>query len=627
MRSAILVLACAILASGCIQVQVPTTVPPATEPLPEGPTYQGPTVEFSWDPAAPRVGQATTFSPEVRVLRGTHIATWSWDFGDGGKSATPNAEHAFGSAGLKTVTLTVRSSDGMTGTTSHVVPVAAANAAPAPSGSGSDGGAALDLPDPVIASVADPDRLAIAFSFSWSAEPDTVGWDFGDGASSNLLAPEHTYAEAGSYRVALHLLRGSEVYSAFANVVAGTPYSFVERVVTPAVSYANDLYEPTIEVSDTGALYITGHTILVDTTGAPAFVSHDDGLTWAQMPFFSDLTLPEPLPGATPPPSDEMFLIAGDDGWVYGVDITLATFPVNAWSGDGTELGYHNPNAYDESDAAGCIGVPVKDRPWGAYAAGALLMVNNPGGGPAQVGVLRVPPELPAGAGFGAAQWNLCAGPGGSIPGIPDVRPDGLFAVPQIDSDDRLTLTLGNVANVMDVRTVELFQVETGGEITSVYGVAAFDAAGTLFAGISNNPDGGDEGGAITIAASTDGGDSFVVRDFETGDKPLRHFYMDPNDFGTGALVVWAVEGDSADGFDWYTGHVQLAADGGAVLEAVMLAVDEGPMPSAHVTGAAVGPDGRAYLAMYEIDPLLGTPLSVYVQQDGPRLPAAVPLV
>ena len=71
-----------------------------------------------------------------------------------------------------------------------------------------------------------------------------------------------------------------------ASLERGLPMAFTVRVVTAAVSYANDLYEPTLEVSKTGVIYITGHTILVDTTGAPIFASEDDGETWRQLPFF-----------------------------------------------------------------------------------------------------------------------------------------------------------------------------------------------------------------------------------------------------------------------------------------------------------------------------------------------------
>ncbi|MEK6985350.1 MAG: hypothetical protein AABX89_03080 [Candidatus Thermoplasmatota archaeon] len=417
--------------------------------------------------------------------------------------------------------------------------------------------------------------------------------------------------------------------------------NFTERLVDAAVSYSSDLYEPTMEVCEDGSIYITGHTILADTTGAPVFGSSDDGESWRQLPFLSSAALPAGLPGATPPPSDEIFLSCGEDGWLYGVDITLATFPVNGWSGNGAELAYHNANAYDEAQvalqASDCLAAPAKDRPWGAYANGKLLMVSNPAAGPAQVGVLPVPPGVlglaptPVGVGAvsGGGHWNVCAGTGYhsagcSIPGIPDIRADGQFAVPQL-CDGRLYLIQGNAQNIMNVDVRSVFEHSTGGEITSVYGQAHYDAEGTLFVGISNNtvPDAQDNRtGQMRFATSTDGGATFSERVFSLGvGKPVVHFYMDPNDFGAGALVVWAVEGETDGGYDYYMGHLFVGADGLPTLTNVALAVNEGPQPSAHVTGAAVGPDGRSYLAMFRSVEMLGTPLSVYVQTEGPTLP------
>ena len=444
-----------------------------------------------------------------------------------------------------------------------------------------------------------------------------------------------------------------------ANATVKAAMTFTESVVDAAVDVSGDLYEPTMEVCADGSIYITGHTIAVDTTGAPVFGSHDGGATWEQLPFAGPVAAPSPVQGATPPPSDEIFLSCGDDGWLYGVDITLATFPVNAWSGNGAELAYHNPNAYDEAQAAAqasesCAPAPAKDRPWGAYANGTLLMVSNPASGPAQVGTLAVPPALPLGVGatVGGGSWNLCAGPGDlpascRIPGIPDLRHDGRFAVPQLCGTTptdlvnaefpetyALYLAIGDAEDVMSTQLVEVFEHTTAGEITSVYGIAAFDAEGTLFVGISNNTGEEDEdarAGQLRFAASTDAGETFANRTFTTGlGKQVVHFYMDANDFGPGALAVWAVQGDTDATYDWYVAHVLLGADGAPVLENVALAIDEGLQPSAHVTGAAAGPDGRAYIAMYRpgsaaapvpLSPNTpNTPLSVFIQQDGPTL-------
>lgn len=426
--------------------------------------------------------------------------------------------------------------------------------------------------------------------------------------------------------------------------------TFAASQVYAAVSVASDLYEPTIEVCDDGSIYITGHTILVDTTGAPVFGSHDDGKTWDQLPLFDTIASPLFVQGATPPPSDEIFLSCGDDGWLYGVDITLATFPVNAWDGYGTRHAYHNPNAYDETKAtpeteSGCIPRPAKDRPWGAYANGTLLMVSNPAGDRAQIGVMSVPPQttLAFGAPVDDIRWNLCAGPGGSIPGVPDIRADGFFGAPQLNGG-ALKVVIGHRDDVMATSIVEAFPVRSIGEITSFYGHVVFDTPGTMFVGITNNTwdeevrNGTDalgrpttqvvrheRDGQMIFAASTDDGQSFVNATFRLPGKPMRHFYMDANENGPGSLVVWAVDGESrnannqTNAWDWYVGHLQLGANGAPELKGVFLAIDEGPQPSAHVTGAAVGPDGRAYLAMYEGHKT--TPLSVYIQRSGPTLP------
>src|SRR5690349_11219811 len=79
--------------------------------------------------------------------------------------------------------------------------------------------------------------------------------------------------------------------------------TFVASPVYAAVSVANDLYEPTVEVCDDGSIYITAHTILADTTGAPVFGSHDDGKTWSQLPMLQSVSSPLFVHGATPPPS------------------------------------------------------------------------------------------------------------------------------------------------------------------------------------------------------------------------------------------------------------------------------------------------------------------------------------
>lgn len=444
------------------------------------------------------------------------------------------------------------------------------------------------------------------------------------------------------------------VLGSITNITLVNGMTFAEHVVKAAVGFQSDLYEPTMEVSKTGVIYVTGHTILVDTTGAPVFMSKDDGKTWSQLPFLANAKMPEPVHGATPPPSDEIFLAAGDNGWLYGVDITAATFPVNAWKGDGAEHAYHNPNAYDRASAVAsqCGAVGLNDRPWASYAKGKLLMVNNPGGGNAplgrvEIGVMDVPPAAPVGVGnpVNGAKWNFCATSGGGIPGVPAMRDDYSFAAPQVKGGS-LNVVIGKATDVSKVEVVKVFDNQNAGAGTMNGGYAAFDANGTLFVGMRNNTftrEGNRAtvtGGQLHLAASQDAGKTFVDRTFKLSSQATS-IYIDGNMMGPGALLSWAQQ-NGTSGTDWYTAHLFLGPDGGPVIANATLALANGPPPSAHVQGAAVGPDGRAYfVTFHSADDLLPSnplinlekpgamPLRVWIQRTGPTLPvvASMPMV
>lgn len=433
--------------------------------------------------------------------------------------------------------------------------------------------------------------------------------------------------------------------------------TFRQSVVSPAQGVAADLYEPTMEVSDTGTLYVAAHVIGAATTGTPAYFSRDDGASWDQLPFLGPLAFPSPIQGAQPPPGDEGFIVAGDDGQVWMADIYLLGFSVSGWCGDGAELCYDNRQAYDRIAATSGMcsdGIDImastasslNDRPWAAYSPGVgrLLLVNNPGGGPMQIGVMDVPPAAPVGSSdpVTGPTWNLCASPDGWIPGIPAMRADGFFAVPQLTGngdDEHLTVVTGNVEDIFNVQVVDVFHVTSGYGGTSNGGRTAFDLDGTLFVGAYNNTEADDVKdvkGRFILAVSTDDATHFANVTFATT-SPVRSLYLDSNPYGPGVLVTWSQLGETTEKneqgetvftrSDWYVAHLVLGPDGKPELRNVSLAVDEGPHSSAHVMGASLGPDGRAYFVNFQDveDPLayLGTtPLSVWIQEDGPTLPS-----
>lgn len=428
--------------------------------------------------------------------------------------------------------------------------------------------------------------------------------------------------------------------------------TFRQSVVSEAVGAAQDLYEPTMEVSDTGAIYVAAHVIGAATTGTPSWVSTDEGAHWKQMPVVGPVSLPGVVQGGQPPPGDEGFFVAGDDGRVWMADIYAAGFSVTGWCDDGGSQCYDNRQAYDRAksttefcadgtDPNASTAASLNDRPWAAYSygVGKLLLVNNPGGGPMQLGMLDIPPATPVGAmdPVTGPTWNLCSSPGGDIPGVPAMRGDGLFAVPQSISGGagkpaHMQVVTGNIANIFDTKTRVAFDFTSSAGGTTNGGRTAFDKSGTLFVGAYNNTEAGTDDvrhGRFILAASTDGGESFLNVTFNVT-SPMRSLYLDSNPWGDGVLLTWSqlgstnFDGNNADKSDWYVAHVRLGADKRPVVSDVSLAVDEGPHSAAHVMGAALGPDGRAYFVNFADTPLQGyvlsNPISVWIQQDGPTL-------
>jgi uncharacterized repeat protein (TIGR01451 family) len=141
---------------------------------------------------APKVGQIVTFTNEST---GTMPLQFLWDFGDGTTSTSPSPSHSYGLPGPYTVVLTASNACG------------------------------LDTHTESLTVTCDPPTAA----FSWAAAgllvtftnestgtfPLEFEWDMGDGVTSTLPAPTHTYGSPGVYTVRLTAtdLCGSGVHS------------------------------------------------------------------------------------------------------------------------------------------------------------------------------------------------------------------------------------------------------------------------------------------------------------------------------------------------------------------------------------------------------------------------------
>jgi len=199
-----------------------------------------PQAAFSGEPltgaGAPHVVQfMDTTDPGNLTLRG-----WDWNFGDGTHSTQQNPSHTFTTPDVYDVTLTVITDIGNSATTQSGFVVVRPEAAFSANITTGVGMLAVQFTDET-----DPGNLDV---LTWA-------WNFGDGATSGLQHPAHSYTQPGTYTVTL--TTGS---SEGPDTETKTGYI----VVMPNVNFAGDVVSgtPPLEVTftdttNTGTLMTT----------------------------------------------------------------------------------------------------------------------------------------------------------------------------------------------------------------------------------------------------------------------------------------------------------------------------------------------------------------------------------
>ncbi len=132
---------------------------------------------------------------DVQLLDASHdpdgeIVSWNWSFGDGTWATETDPTHLYSSPGNYTMTLKVTDDDGATSSVSRTIWV-------------------KDSPPSASFSwTIDDNKTASTISFQSTSYDEEGGiqsylWDFGDGNTSTLPAPTHTYDSEGDYEVNL----------------------------------------------------------------------------------------------------------------------------------------------------------------------------------------------------------------------------------------------------------------------------------------------------------------------------------------------------------------------------------------------------------------------------------------
>jgi parallel beta-helix repeat protein len=148
-----------------------------------------PSADFSFTPSFPDVGQEVSFH-DLSTDNDGHIVDRVWSFGDGEYSDRIEPVHEYSMKGEYTITLIVWDDDDLNDTTFRTIVVG--NEPPVSNFSFS--------PSSIMTG------QEVHFE-DLSADPDgeilTWEWEFGDGATSDLKDPVHSYSEPGSYTVSL----------------------------------------------------------------------------------------------------------------------------------------------------------------------------------------------------------------------------------------------------------------------------------------------------------------------------------------------------------------------------------------------------------------------------------------
>lgn len=154
----------------------------------------GPSPSFTFTPDSPAIRTNVVFDATASTApSNATIASYSWDFGDGGTGSGRIVTHEFRTPNTFSVTLTVTDSNGLSASTSRSITISPGTAPTAD----------------ILFSPADPspgETVRFTGEGSRAAPGRTIvryNWRFGNGQFSTAKQPNTTYEEAGVYTVVL----------------------------------------------------------------------------------------------------------------------------------------------------------------------------------------------------------------------------------------------------------------------------------------------------------------------------------------------------------------------------------------------------------------------------------------
>ncbi|MEO7312337.1 MAG: PKD domain-containing protein [Chitinophagaceae bacterium] len=152
--------------------------------------YANPIVDFDAGPKTGCYPLSVAFTDLASGGVGSTITDWQWDFGDGNISNLPTPTHIYTGTGLFNISLTITNDHGCkkTLTKPNLITI--------------NDGLKADFASSAPPTCVVPATVNFT-NLSTGNNIKSYSWDFGDGGSSNLPNPSHTYLTAGIYTVKL----------------------------------------------------------------------------------------------------------------------------------------------------------------------------------------------------------------------------------------------------------------------------------------------------------------------------------------------------------------------------------------------------------------------------------------
>jgi PKD repeat protein len=200
--------------------------------------YPDPVADFSMDKTTADMDETITFTNLSQ-----NASSYAWSFGDGATSTEANPTHSYAEAGTYTVQLTATGPGGASNSTTRSV--------------------TIEWPEPVASFTTDkPGNFAapgVLIHFTNTSEYATSYlWDFGDGATSTVTSPTHSYTAEGIYTVQLtatgeggsHSV--SDAFSIYVTPVAAFTMDRSSANVGETITFTNESEHATTYLWDFG---------------------------------------------------------------------------------------------------------------------------------------------------------------------------------------------------------------------------------------------------------------------------------------------------------------------------------------------------------------------------------------